>query len=520
MAVEVRKHTYGRNYTVALYMRLSKEDDRDRESNSIANQRSLLYQYLQQRKEFDGCRIMELSDDGYTGKKFDRPQFLQLIEMLEEKRVDCVIVKDFSRFGRDYIEVGNYLEQIFPLLGVRFISVNDNYDSAINKFETGSLDVVFKNFMNDFYSRDTSKKIKCAKRALAERGEYFAPFAPYGYMKSSTDKHKLIPDPETADIVKRIFGMRIAGNSISQIARKLNSENILCPSAYILQKNPRLNYTKWKKNVSWSLDTVSRILSDEKYIGNMVFMKRSSKEIYGKTQNTSSEDWVRKKNTHEPIISKEDFLLVQNMRRKVSSRYSKGQCSIFYCGHCGRKLARAKENRYYCKSGNVNPNLPCYQKKYDRETIKEAIWRCLQWHFKQFLDCSKLQQTMLDKMAKEQKLADNYEQELKRIESLKVDLYENYRCRNLSRESFMRQKETYDKQEKKYEDFISSIKLKKQTNEYQKQILAAINKYKDADCMTDEIEKAFIEKVMVFPDGSIQIGWKFKDVFPEQTAYI
>ncbi len=520
MAVGVRTHTHGGIYSVALYMRLSKEDDRDRESNSIANQRSLLHQYLQQNKEFDGCSVVELSDDGYTGKKFDRPQFLQLLEMIKEKSIDCIIVKDFSRFGRDYIEVGNYLEQIFPVLGVRFISVNDNYDSAKNKFEIGGLDVVIKNFMNDFYSRDTSKKIRSAKSSLAERGEYFAPFAPYGYMKSSTDKHKLILDPESADVVKRIFGMRIAGISISQIARKLNSENILSPSAYILKKNPHLNYTKWKKGAFWSLDSVSKILSDEKYIGNMVFMKRTSNEIYGKVQKNCAEDWVRKENTHEPIISKEDFLTVQSMRQKVSGQYNKGKCGIFYCGHCERKLTKDRKNHYYCKSGNVNSNLPCYQKKYDMKAIREVVWQCLRWHFQQFLDYSMLQQTMFDKMAKEQELADNYERELKKLESLRVDLYESYRCGHLSRESFMRQKETYDKQEKEYDDFISSVKQKRQTNEYQNQIAAAIKKYKDAAYMTDEIEKTFIEKVIVFSDGSIQIDWKFKDVFPIQIAYI
>ena len=176
-----------KEYVIALYIRLSKEDEDvgtrygKEESNSFSNQRILLYDYIRQHSEFQGCRIIEKCDDGFSGKRFDRPAFTELIDLAKKGRIDCIIVKDLSRFGRDYIELGDYLEQLFPFLGIRFIAVNDHYDSKDGGRETAGLEVAFKNFIYDFYSRDTSKKIRNVRRKMAESGQFASANAPYGY---------------------------------------------------------------------------------------------------------------------------------------------------------------------------------------------------------------------------------------------------------------------------------------------------------------------------------------------------
>ena len=200
-----------RQKTLALYIRLSKEDDdvgissEKEESNSITNQRMLLYDYLKSHPEFQDYRIIEKCDDGYSGKKFDRPQFVELMELVRQREVDCILVKDFSRFGRDYIEIGDYLEQLFPFLGVRFIAVNDQYDSAKNTDSVQQM-AVFKNVFNDFYAADASAKVRTSLNLLKRQGKFLGRQAPYGYRIDPADRYHLLVDEETASVVRRIFG--------------------------------------------------------------------------------------------------------------------------------------------------------------------------------------------------------------------------------------------------------------------------------------------------------------------------
>ena len=227
-----------KEYIICLYIRLSIEDDDvsgnpfKKESRSIATQRALLYDYIKNRKEFDGCKVIEKCDDGFSGTHFDnRPQFTEMIELAKKGKVNCIIVKDFSRFGRDYVELGNYLEQLFPFMGVRFISVNDSYDSAeLVDGTTGGLDVAFKNLIYDYYSREMSRKQRIAWQRIAEQGQYNSNCALYGYRKSEEDKHKLVIEPEEATVVKEIFDMKIAGTGTTLIAKALNDRGIPCPS--------------------------------------------------------------------------------------------------------------------------------------------------------------------------------------------------------------------------------------------------------------------------------------------------
>lgn len=249
-------------YTICMYMRLSNEDDflpkGREESGSITSQRSLIWNYIRTHDEFRECTVIEKFDDGLSGRYFDsRPGFTDMIEQCRKGKINCIIVKDCSRFGRDYVELGNYLEQVFPFLGIRFISVNDHYDSEL---EEGGLDIAFKNLVYDYYSRDLSKKEKIAKTRLAEQGKYSSVQAIYGYRKKADDKHSLEIDPEAAAVVMEIFALRLKGIGPGIIARELNTRGILSPTDYRLSKGLSSAHKKRKGHPYWHPSQVFSIL--------------------------------------------------------------------------------------------------------------------------------------------------------------------------------------------------------------------------------------------------------------------
>lgn len=270
---------------LAFYIRLSDADEEVKagtkdESNSITGQRKLLYSYIKGKEEFAGFEILEYFDDGYSGTMFNnRAEFQRLIQDAESGKFECIIVKDFSRFGRDYLEVGNYMEFVFPAMGIRFISVNDNYDSDRNFGVTGGMDVAYKNLIYQLYSMDLSRKVKSARRTRNLSGEYTAAFACYGYKKDPDDKHKLIIDEEAAKVVVEIFSLIIAGYNASEAARILNERKI-----------PTRLQTQWKNGTKyvpvhnkgdymWDNSEVVWIIQNEQYKGIMIQNKLALEKI-------------------------------------------------------------------------------------------------------------------------------------------------------------------------------------------------------------------------------------------------
>ena len=224
-----------------LYIRLSDADDDLKfktESESIANQRTLLYRFIRARREFDGYEVVEFVDDGYSGTNGNRPSFERMIESLKNGEANVVICKDFSRFFRDYVEIGDYLERIFPFLGVRFIAVNDGYDSDDYKGSTAGMEVVMKYIVYSYYSRDLSQKIKTVMSTRKSKGEFVAAQPPYGYMKDPDVKRKIIPNPDTAPVVRKIFDLALEGKTPAEIAVVLNDYKLETPSAYYMRMNP------------------------------------------------------------------------------------------------------------------------------------------------------------------------------------------------------------------------------------------------------------------------------------------
>lgn len=270
---------------LAFYIRLSDADEEVKagtkdESNSITGQRKLLYSYIKGKEEFAGFEILEYFDDGYSGTMFNnRAEFQRLIQDAESGKFECIIVKDFSRFGRDYLEVGNYMEFVFPAMGIRFISVNDNYDSDRNFGVTGGMDVAYKNLIYQLYSMDLSRKVKSARRTRNLSGEYTAAFACYGYKKDPDDKHKLIIDEEAAKVVVEIFSLIIAGYNASEAAHILNERKI-----------PTRLQTQWKNGTKyvpvhnkgdymWDNSEVVWIIQNEQYKGIMIQNKLALEKI-------------------------------------------------------------------------------------------------------------------------------------------------------------------------------------------------------------------------------------------------
>ena len=358
---------YRNPFYVAAYIRLSKEDGDKEESDSVGNQRKLITRYLNGKDEFilHDCYI----DDGFSGTNFNRPSFQRMISDIEAGVIDCVIVKDLSRFGRDYIDTGKYLERYFPDHDVRFISITDNIDSAKQSYD---MLLPIKNIFNEQYARDISKKVYASMNMKQKAGDFIGAFPSYGYKKSPVNKNKLLIDEYAADIVREIFSLYIQGVGKLSIAKRLNAKNIPCPSEY-----KRLNGENYKnprrlKNASyWTYSTIHTILQNEMYIGNMVQGTRHQR-LRGKQRALDRKDWIIVENTHDPIIDLETWEKTQRLlaiqHRDLDLETNKSIFAGFLkCGDCGRSMMKNYWRRvdgsysyaFYCGTYKRNGKQYC-----------------------------------------------------------------------------------------------------------------------------------------------------------------
>ena len=349
--------------TVALYMRLSDEDDNlaaHEESNSISHQRKLMLDHIQKLPELKDCNIIEFADDGYSGADFNRPDFVKMMGLVKAGKIQVIVTKDYSRLGRDYLEVGNYMECIFPVLQVRYISVNDSYDSANSFGSTGGMSVALKNLVNALYCKDASKKVRAAKAVLAKQGKYIAAFAPFGYQKSEDDKHMLVPNPVTAPVVRLIFELATKGMKYTEIANYLNDNGYDSIFEHYQKLGVRRCYERDIGQHMWSPSTVMGILYNEVYIGSVINNKTADNIDTGhQVVQRDKEDWIIVENCHEPLVSVEDFKLAHKMiaRREKSPRKPNGKWRKSYlrCGVCGKGLNKyGNGSSYRCREGHVS----------------------------------------------------------------------------------------------------------------------------------------------------------------------
>lgn len=339
--------------TLAKYIRLSTADEAVKysdkaESNSVTHQRMLLDRYIQGHPEFSSCTILEFQDDGHSGTNLERPGIQALLDAAHRREIDCVIVKDLSRFARDHLISGHYLEQVFPALGIRFISVNDSYDSNDFPYGTaGNINNGLINLINEMYSRDLSQKSKAAKRLYAQRGQCISAYPIYGYLKSPEDKRMWVPDPEAAPVIQRIYTLYLEGKGPTEITKLLNEEGIPTPAQHkrAVGSKKRLWNSERIDNF-WRGTVISKILRDERYTGKLVALKTTRSELGNRhsAKPLEKENWIVFPGAFEAIISQETFDLAQArieetgphqkfgpMKQRLFSRKLK-------CGHCGASL--------------------------------------------------------------------------------------------------------------------------------------------------------------------------------------
>lgn len=362
-------------WNVAVYLRLSKEDNESIESNGIVNQRELVEQYISSKSDLE--LVDYYIDDGYSGTNFNRPGFERLLQDMKNKKINCIIVKDLSRFARNHIEADMYFENIFPVLNIRFISVIENIDSFENPDSMDNLIVPFKNLLNDAYAKDISKKVKSALTAKRLNGEFIGTSATYGYIKNPKDKHKLIIDEEASKHVVQIFNGIIEGKTVSEIANELNKNNILTPAAYKRKNEPESNNIETDKR--WNAKMINKMLKDRIYVGDLIQGKKKVENYRShKLITTKKDEWIIIQNNHEPIISKDKFDKVQEIIEKNKCARSNEEKDLFYrflkCSDCGESftLRRVKNYEYYHCTSYVR-NGSCTSHSIRKDKLVELV---------------------------------------------------------------------------------------------------------------------------------------------------
>ena len=461
MNLQKRTQQNTTRYRTALYLRLSREDGDKTESDSIANQRTLLEAYAADHPEL--CIVDEFVDDGYSGSNFERPAFQNLFKELEQGTVNCILVKDLSRFGRNYIEVGRYLERIFPVMRVRLIAVTDNYDSQSSWKTSDSIMVPMRNLLNDAYCRDISVKTRSALEVKRRSGDFVGAFTIYGYVKVG-DKHKSLEvDEYAANVVRDIFRKRLEGFSASHIADELNRLGILSPLAY--KRNHGMPHAKGgytdRKDCKWSATTIIRILQDETYTGTLVQGKQTTPHFKLKErEDKPSSEWIRVEGTHEAIVQKHDFDLVQRLRR-IDTRTSPKSDKVYLfsgiliCGCCGCRMTR-KTNRYkdkeyhyyYCPTGKKNGCTSSVMLK--ESDLIECVQDSLKGHIENVASLDALLSSISQERINRE-LAQEYaaqirvnEKRVAQTEGFKAKLYENLVSGILTKEEFLSYKRKYN----------------------------------------------------------------------------
>lgn len=524
----------GSNKVLAVYIRLSNEDSdvfkNDKaESNSIVNQRDLIQNFIAKNSEFDNYEIRQFCDDGYSGTNFERPAVKQLLNGVSNGSIKCIVVKDFSRFGRNYLEAGDYLEQIFPFMGVRFISINDSYDSLRNNGATAGIDIGLKNLINDMYSRDLSIKVKSGKLSKMQKGEYIASFAPFGYVKSKQKKNTLAVDEEAAKIVRRIFMLAMEGNNTTSIARLLNAENIPTPSAHY-RKNFINKKFRYNKGIDiWYSNAVLKIIKDQTYLGKTINHRRESNVIGSKkTVKVSPGNWIIVENTHEPLVSDEIFVQAQKVIRKTSKTKKheidterplwKKVC----CGNCKRYLFRKKAKRpyYKCNNSHFGENIACVSGKVYEEMILSVLLDTIRNQAKIADVADKLIEKTEMKTDKElldlTRAIQRAEKQLIQLDSVLINEYDKYLDGQISRDVYydIKMKTNVDIQSIKENVIVmkSDIEaglLKKQ--EQKNKLVEHFKGKQDIEVLNRELVDTLVDAVYVYEDNRIEIAWKFLD---------
>lgn len=530
----------------ALYERLSRDDEQAGESNSILNQQELLRDFIRTHPELREYAVR--IDDGFTGSNFERPSFKKMLKDVKAGRTNCIIVKDLSRFGRNYKETGNYLERIFPFLGVRFIAVNDGFDTLTAQRGADGYLVPLKNLINEVYSKDISRKSGSALAAKQKNGDFIGAWAPYGYRKQPDNPHKLEPDEAMAPVVRQIFRWRAEGVSITQIARRLNDGRVPSPSAYLYDtgacKTEKFN------GVSWYSQTVKNILSRQVYIGHMVQGKKRQSFYENRGQyKKPKEDWIIVENTHKPLIDRETFDKVQELAKRKNEEYFEnlGRFAhlgstenilkgLIYCADCKRPLVRYKNvshekklwYTFICPT-HANDIGSCPLKNIREDALFPMLLQAIQTQIALAADMEAIVRRVNSSPKYRKQTAtlqgrlDAAKRALKRCNGLYDSLYQSYVDQLMTEQEYMTLKRRYKAEAEEAERLIEAL-TRRQAAEAahtpENPFLAAFGSFRGADVLTKEIAQALIERVYVDGDSNIEIVFRYRDEYKELCTYL
>ena len=528
-------NTQKKIWNATLYLRLSRDDGDKEESNSITGQRELLRDYISQRPELREYAVR--IDDGFSGSTFDRPSFQKMIEDVKAGRTDCIIVKDLSRFGRNYLDAGEYIEKIFPFLGVRFIAVNDNYDSLGDKKTSDDLIIPFKNLINEAYCRDISVKIRSQLEIKRKNGQFLGSFAAFGYLKDEQDKNKLVVDQYAADIVRDIFKWKLEGVSPQDIADALNRLGVLSPMEYKRSLGMKFT-TSFKTNAKavWSAGTVIRILKNPIYTGVLVQGKETTPSYKVHKRITKDEsEWTVIEDSHEAIISKIDFDSVQKVLKCDTRRSPGGKAvglfsGMLFCGDCGasmvRKTVPAGEKKYvYYVCSAHKQDKSCSPHRMRDVALEEIVLDSVKQHIREVIDMSELL-TITDtaplrtaQAQKVQRQLDKKHEEYEKLQKLLMSLYENLTEGIIDREEYTRLKASFtaraDEAEKQMDALRENLK-EIQNHGTENAWMNEFTKRQGLTSLDRAVVVALIDKILIHSNDVVEIIYRWQDEFAWQ----
>ena len=515
------------------YVRLSREDGDKVESNSITGQKDLIRAFLSRHPEFRECGMKV--DDGFTGSNFDRPAFQEMLAEVRTGHINCIVVKDLSRFGRDHLGAGEYIERIFPFLGVRFIAINDHYDSLNSRVESDELIVPFKNLINEAYCRDTSIKIRSQLEIKRRRGDFIGSFAVFGYKKDPDDHHKLIIDDYAADVVRDIFRWKLEGISAMDIANRLTLTGIPTPMDY--KKRNGMRYStpfRFKESSEWGAGMVLRILKNPVYIGVLEQGRVTTPNYKVKRLvNKPREEWAVVKGCHEPIIDRFDYEMIQRVLA-MDTRTSAGGKAVdlfsgmVYCGECGGAMIRrsvntAKKKYIYYTCATHKNKKTCYAHCMRDITLTELVLEALRKQIQAVIDLSdllqlantaELQRTGTQKLKR--RLAQKQE-EMDRYQTLLRSLYENLTDGILEPDEYQDLKKSYSERcaeaRKQAEALQKEMEQEKRNFAKERSWMEQFRKQKNIEALDRSAAVLLIERILVYRNQRVEIVCQWLDEY-------
>ncbi|MDD4496007.1 MAG: recombinase family protein [Eubacteriales bacterium] len=518
-----------KTYETAAYVRLSREDGGKKDSNTIEGQKQIIIDFLDRNPDLNYVSLY--CDNGHTGTNFERPEFERLMDDVRRGKINCIVVKDLSRFGRNYKEAGNYLERIFPFLGVRFIAINDNFDSETAICGEDGYMLPLRNLINEMYSKDLSKKLGTVFEMKQRRGEYIGAWAPYGYMKSADDPHRFEIDHETALVVKEIFKCKASGMSELYIARMLNEKGVLSPSKY--------RYTtcgagpKPKAASIWQKQTIIAILHNQMYLGHMVQGKTKQSLVKGITAKmTDSSEYYIVPNTHEPIITQEQYDAAQTKvvsRKPRSSEISESILhGLVYCADCHsfmyRDSSRNKNGKvysFYCKLHREDPRR-CPPRSIKEDNLHEILLSSIQKQIDIAVDFKNMIQQIEHRSKSSSVLAEHKAQQtqlenlISRKKTLCDGLYQSYVDKLFSESEYVNLKTRYqdeiDALEMKMQALVQKMEYAREFTEDNRYI-AVFSQFQGQNVLTDEMAHALIERVEIGTNNEVNIEFRYHDEY-------